>query len=345
MIQNLLTPYKLGAIPIRNRIGMAAMSRQRCDNPQYIPNDLMVEYYSQRSSAGFIITEGIPISIQSIAFPGSACLFNIEQADGWKRITQGVHQNGGKIIAQLWHSGRATCTQLAGSLIAPSPIRVNQPYEVPKEMSKGDIQNVIQEFVNSEKLAKYAEFDGIQLHAGTGYIIDQFLRANKRNDEYGGSIQNRCKFCLELLDAVSQIYPIQQIGIKISPIGRSNDMFDDNPIELFSHLLKEVESRNIGFVELKDDNDPENFLNFGYPSSKSQIEDVFKTFRPKYKGCLIGNYSILIIIQLTLQLSESSIYLIPIQQRGSNMARELAKWDNSTFLTEGPKGYIDYPKL
>lgn len=222
---------------------MAALTRCRADPANGIPNDLMVEYYGQRAGFGAILTECSQISALSNGFPGSGGIYTKEQVEGWKKVTQKVHEKGSKIILQIWHCGRAALKEFLGgeSPIAPSAIAISTPhaytkgpYPVPKEMTKEDIHTVIEEFRQGAKNAKEAGFDGVELHAANGYLVDQYLKdgSNTRTDEYGGSIQNRMRFCLEALDALIGVFGADKVGIKISPTGRYNDMYDSNALEL-----------------------------------------------------------------------------------------------------------------
>lgn len=229
----------------------------------------MAKYYSQRAGFGLIITESSPISDLSNNTPGAGGIFNQEQANGWKKVTDAVHKNNGLIFIQLFHCGRAVVKDYIGGRdpIAPSPIPIsfihrftNQPHPVPREMTQQDINNVIKEFRTSAELAKAAGFDGVEIHAGNGFIIDQFLRdaTNKRTDKYGGSIENRARFLLEVLDAVVPVYGSGRVAIRFSPTGRFQDMYDSNPLELMKTTLKLIEPYKLAFVEVKK-HDPSDF--------------------------------------------------------------------------------------
>ncbi|CAD8157661.1 unnamed protein product [Paramecium pentaurelia] len=346
---NLFTPFTLGSIQCQNRIGMAAMSRQRCDNKEMIPTSMMKQYYMQRCTAGFIITEGLPLSLDSIAQDGSSAIFNIKQADAWAQIVQELHTKGCKIIAQLWHCGRVT-NQINNPL-APSAIKIkNSKYNQPKEMSIDDIQQVIKQYLECSKLIQYAGFDGIEIQASSGYLLDSFLKSssNKRKDNYGGSVENRCRIILEIIDQLQTVFEPQKLGVKISPITRQYDSYDPNPKELYKYLLEQLNVRNIGFIEIRDDDYPENWLDFGYPSSKSDIANVFEFCRPLFKGCIIGNGKVTPEIGDELikkhfcdaisfgRLFTSNPDLVDKIKNGD----KLNEVDNSTLLSQGPKGYI-----
>ncbi|CAD8071407.1 unnamed protein product [Paramecium sonneborni] len=346
---NLFTPFTLGSIKCQNRIGMAAMSRQRCDNKEMIPTQMMKQYYMQRCTAGFIITEGLPLSLDSIAQDGSSAIFNINQAQAWSEIVEALHQKGCKIIAQLWHCGRVT-NQIKTPL-APSAIKIrNSKYNEPKEMSIDEIQEVVKQYLECSKLIKYAGFDGIEIQASSGYLLDSFLKgsANKRTDEYGGCVENRCRIVLEIIDKLGSVFDIQRIGIKISPITRQYDSYDPNPKELYKYLLEQLNQRKVGFIEIRDDDYPENWLDFGYPSSKSDIENVFEFCRPLFKGQIIGNGKVtpergeeLIKKQYCDAITFGRLFTSnPDLVEKIKNGEKLNEVDTSTLLSQGPKGYI-----
>ncbi|EAR92637.2 FAD/FMN-binding family oxidoreductase (macronuclear) [Tetrahymena thermophila SB210] len=366
-----INPYfessSLGSIKTKNRIIMAGMSRLRADPKTNIPNDLMAEYYSQRASFGAIITESSAISSNSNAFPGSGNIYTLEQVEGWKKVVDKVHQNGGKIIIQLFHCGRVALPSFIGGElpIAPSPIGLTTPhfftkqsYPVPKEMNKQDILNVIEQFKNAAINAKKANFDGIQLHAGNGYLIDQFLRdgTNKRTDDYGGSIPNRARFLLEVIDSISQVFGYDKIGVRLTPTGRYNEMYDSNPLELVQYLLKQFEKRNLGFVELKR-HDKTNRKNIqqsaaddGLVDPELQMPNFFDSIRGLYKGCIILNDGITYEEGLKLLQQNKGDFISfgryavsnpDLPQRFQNNW-ELSDADQNTFYRGGDKGYVDY---
>ena len=358
--KTLFDTYQMGDLTLSNRIGMAPLTRMRTDPKTGIPNDLMVKYYSMRAKAGFLVTEGAPVSHAGNCFFGAGCIYTKEQAEGWKRVNDAVHENGGKIILQVFHAGRAADPSKTGEIsLAPSalPIRYldkngnKTEGHVPKEMTLDDIKLVKQQFKEAALLAREAGFDGIQLHLANGYLLDQFIQdsTNKRTDDYGGSIENRCRFCLEIIDELISIFGKGRVGIRISPVGRFQDMFDSNPVETYTYLLKRLDEKGIAFVEII-----EGSVHYGpsyYIPGKEQISNLAKTFRGAFKGTLITNCS---------HTPESALEFI---QNGwadlvtfgklflanpDLIARikngwDFNKWDFSTFYIGGEKGYIDYP--
>ena len=230
-------PFQLGPFTLRNRIVHASLVRKRA-GLDAVPNDLMVEYYRQRAvGAGLILGDASPVNPEYNLFIGTGGIGNHEQAEGWKKVLDAVHKEGSVMFSQLHFPGRVLTLKHGGKgPLSPSVVPLDGfievlgekvPYEVPKEMDQADIDMVKQSFLTGAKFAKQAGFDGIEIHAANGYLIDQFLRSgtNKRTDLYGGSVENRSRFLLEILDKVSQIYPFNQIGIKFSPVGRYQGFF------------------------------------------------------------------------------------------------------------------------
>ena len=294
-------PIKVGAIEAKNRVFMASLTRVRGDLQTGIGNDLVLQYYLQRAGFGIIFTEASTISQRGIGNLGVCSLFNEDQAAFWKRVVDELHARGSRIVAQLWHQGRAADPQLNGGLetysSSPFPVKgtnyqTQKPYSTPKEMTEQEIQDTIQEYVRGAQLAKSAGFDGIELHAANGYLIDQFLKdgINKRTDKYGGSVENRCRFALEVLDAVIPVFGADRIGLKLSPTGRYLDQFDSNPIETYSHLIADLDKRKIAFIQVNESSPGDAATNPpGLPLGVDQIPNSAKVFRPLFSGTLITN--------------------------------------------------------
>ena len=230
---------KVGELELPNRIVMAALTRERC-TPAGVPTPMVAEYYAQRASAGLIFTETTAWCQRGRTSKGSPGLYSEEQAQGWRAVTEAVHHLGGRIFVQLAHAGRATNTEMTFDLEtwAPSPVLCREKLRYlgavappPHEMSVEEIKVTQAEFEESLRLAKAAGFDGVQLQAAHGYLIDQFLRSstNKRTDQYGGSPQNRVRYCLELFDIALQHFRPEQLAIKLSPVSRAKDMLDEKP--------------------------------------------------------------------------------------------------------------------
>lgn len=285
----LFSPLNVGPYTIKNRVIMAAMTRMR-SGESGVPNDINAKYYAERAAdAGMVLTECSPISKESDAFPGATGAYNEEQQKGWKKVFEEVHKVNGKIFVQLYHGGRVGAVP-----VGPSPVknRYGEKYVEPKELSIPEIKDIIKQFVAAAKLVVDAGADGIEIHAANGYLVDIFLKdvTNLRTDEYGGSIEKRCTFLLELIDAISKEIGKQKVGVKLSPVGRYNDMFDSNPKALIEYLLPELNKKKIAFVELCQA-DPSGSTDNGYKVSEiEQIDNMYekaKSYLPDV--LLVGN--------------------------------------------------------
>jgi N-ethylmaleimide reductase len=352
----LFSEYKFGRINLNNRLVMAPMTRSRAVNN--IPNDLMAEYYAQRTGAGLIITEGTSPSPNGLGYARIPGLFNDEQVQGWRKITGAVHKKNGHIFVQLMHTGRVAHQlnlPVDGKVIAPSAIGLKgeiwtdrkqlQPYPVPDKMSIDDIQKTIEEYTYSAKLAVEAGFDGVELHGANGYLIEQFINpsANQRTDIYGGSAENRIRFALEIAEMSAGAIGPDRLGIRVSPYGVSNGMLEYEGIEETYALLAEKLSKlNLGYMHIVDHS------SMGAPQVPSSIKALI---REKFNGTIIlaGGYD--------LQKAESDLLnkkadLIAMGRffiSNPNLVDkfkqhgELISADRSTFYTPGEKGYTDYP--
>ena len=287
---HLLSPLKIGDLTLANRMVMAALTRTRASD-DFIPTEVMVKYYSQRASAGLIMTEGTVIHRSGIGYANTPGIWNEKQVKAWRKITDEVHAKDGKIFVQLWHVGRISHSLFLEGLlpIAPSPIpasghvyllRPKTNYETPHALSTEEVHGVVEMFRNAAQNAKRAGFDGVEIHAANGYLLDQFLRdmANKRNDQYGGSVENRARLILEIVDAVTAIWGSNRVGVNISPRNEvkheGNDMADSDPLTTFSYLCEQLGRRNIAFLMVRE-----------YQSSDS----IGKVLKRKFGGIYIAN--------------------------------------------------------
>ncbi len=290
----LFSQYNLGSIKLKNRVVMAPMTRSRAIGN--IPNDLMVEYYKQRSNAGLIITEGVSPSPNGLGYPRIPGIFNQEQIEGWKKITNAVHENGGKIFIQLMHTGRVSHPENMlkdAEILAPSAIALDgemytdtkgmQPYPTPKEMSYKAIEKVQDEYVQASKNAIEAGFDGVELHGANGYLIDQFINtaSNKRTDIYGGSIENRSRFAIETAKKVSDAIGADKTAIRLSPYGAFNGMEQFEDIEeTFSLIASELGKLGLAYIHIVDHS------SMGAP----EVSDIVKTkIQNNFGGTIIAS--------------------------------------------------------
>lgn len=260
----LFDPLDAGDLRLPNRIVMAPLTRARAGR-SHVPNELMVEYYSQRASAGLILTEATMIAADACAFTGEGGLYDEATCAGWRRVTEAVHARGGRIMVQIWHPGRAAHSSLndgvqpvsstdrairAGTITTPTGTHA---YEAPRRLAREEISGIVAFFRRAADLAGRAGFDGVQLHGAHGYLLDQFLRddCNDRDDDYGGSLGNRARLLLEATDAAIDVLGAGRVSVRISPRVPFNDMLDSDPEALVEYVASELGRRRIGFLELR----------------------------------------------------------------------------------------------
>jgi 2,4-dienoyl-CoA reductase-like NADH-dependent reductase (Old Yellow Enzyme family) len=253
------TPLTLGALHLKNRVIMAPLTRSRATDDR-VPTAMMAEYYAQRASSGLIISEATVISEEANGYKNTPGLFSDAQVEGWKLTTDAVHAKGGLIVAQLWHVGRvsdpellngetpvsASSVQQAGHV---SLLRPKRPYVLPRPLEVAEIHGITEQYKQAAIRAKQAGFDGVELHAANGYLIDQFLqtKTNQRDDEYGGSVENRARFLLEVTDVLIEVWGADRVGVHLAPRGDEHDMGDDAPRETFGYAMEQLGKRQIAF--------------------------------------------------------------------------------------------------
>lgn len=354
MSLDLFSPLKLGAIELANRTLMAPLTRTRAGTT-HVPNDLMVEYYRQRAGAGLIFTECALISPDASAYLGEGGLFDEATQAGWKRVTDAVHAAGGRIAMQVWHAGRAAHSDINGVQPISSsnkPIRNDLthtpkgkvPYETPRPLGTDEIPGIVELFRQSAIRAKAAGFDGIQIHGAHGYLVDQFLRdsVNDRTDQYGGSIENRARLLLEIVDATASVLGADRVGVRISPLVAFNDMAESQPKALVEYVAKELQKRGVGHLELRHEQ-------WDQPAEL----ELAKITREHYQGALLlnggfdgdsGNAAIREGRADAIVYGKAFLANPDLVQRFAKKAA-LNAVDFSTLYTPGPKGYTDYPVL
>ena len=257
-------PLQLGDLHLRNRIIMALMTRFRA-GPKRIPNALMVEYYRQLASAGLIISEAVTICPKGVGYPATPGILSGEQQAGWKRVTRAVHEAGGHIYIQLWHVGHISDPYyLNGELpVAPSAIAVagqvsmvlpNKPYVTPRPLETDDIAGIVESYRKATEDALSAGFDGVEMHAGNDYLLDQFLQSgsNKRTDQYGGQVEIRGRLLLEAAEAAISVWGASRVGVHLAPRGDAHSMSDSNPEETFGYVARELNQRKIAFLFIRE---------------------------------------------------------------------------------------------
>lgn len=357
--KKLFDTYLLGKTELKNRIVMAPMTRSRAIGN--VPNELIATYYGQRASAGLIITEGTSPSPNGLGYSRIPGLFSKEQVDGWKKVTSTVHAKGGKIFVQLMHTGRISHQlnlQKNALVLAPSAVKPAgqmwtdsdgmQDFPTPKEMSSAELFRTKEEYITASKNAIEAGFDGVELHGANGYLLEQFISpiSNQRTDTYGGSIENRCRFVIEVASAVCQAIGKEKVGIRFSPYGVASDMPHYPEIEeTYTYLANKFNELGLVYIHLVDHSA------MGAPQVPASIK---KTFRNIFKGTLIlsGGYD---LGRAEQDIENKSADLIAFGRpfinnpdlvyRLQNNKQLSTNLDMGSFYTPDEKGYVDYAFL
>jgi 2,4-dienoyl-CoA reductase-like NADH-dependent reductase (Old Yellow Enzyme family) len=290
----LLQPFDLRGLVLPNRIVMAPLTRSRA-GAERLPNAVMAEYYAQRASAGLIISEATTISEQANGWSESPGIYTDAMEAAWSLVTDAVHARGGRIFLQLWHMGRASHSAFHDGrpAVAPSPVKINGdgintprgklPYEVPRPLETREIPGIAADYGRAAARAQVAGFDGVEIHAANGYLIDQFLQAktNHRTDDYGGSIEKRSRFLREVVEAVTTVWPADRVGVRLSPNGVFNDMGSPNYREQFTHAAAMLDRFGLAYLHVVDG------LAFGFHGLGEPM--TLAEFRRVFHGPLLGN--------------------------------------------------------
>jgi len=361
-MSTLFDPVALGAVKAPNRVFMAPLTRMRATHPGDVPNDLMVEYYAQRASAGLIVSEGAQISPEGKGYMDTPGIYSDEQIAGWRRVTDAVHEAGGRIAVQLWHTGRVSHESFHDGALPVSasalpyrnrttvrgddghPTRMNCP--TPRALSLEEIPRLVADYAHATAAAKEAGFDLAEIHGAHGYLLHQFMSAesNHRTDEYGGSLENRARLTLEVLDAVIGAWDANHVGIRISPLGVFNGLDDNAGQSMGLHLADEFASRGIAFLHLSEPD----------WAGGPQLSDDFRAdLRTAFSGTLIGagNYTVEKATRLMRAgFIDAAAFGRPFIANPDLPARlasgaALNEPDLATFYGGGAEGYTDYPAL
>lgn len=348
-------PLELGSLTLPNRILMAPLTRARADEG-HVPNDMMAQHYSDRASSGLLIAEATMAMEGNCAFVSEPGIYNNDQVAGWKKVTDAVHEKGGRIFLQIWHGGRACHSLLNNGRqpVAPSPIAITndevhtpegkKAYEVPRELDDTELPAIVEGFRKAAGNAKSAGFDGIEIHGANGYLLDSFLRdsANQRSGPYGGSFANRSRLLLEVIDAVTTVWDSDRVGVRISPLNSFNSMRDSDPVGLYTYLAEQLNGRKLAYLHLM----RADFLG-------EQKADIVSPIRATYEGTLITNmgYS---AQEADQEISAGHVDAVAfgtpylanpdLPERFAKGA-ELNEPNPETFYSPGPTGYNDYPTL
>ncbi|GAC1413815.1 MAG: alkene reductase [Burkholderiaceae bacterium] len=355
---DLFEPVQLGQLQLANRIVMAPLTRSRAKEND-VPGDLAQQYYVQRASAGLIIAEATQISPQGKGYVLTPGIYSQPQVAAWHIITSAVHAAGGKIFLQLWHVGRIShrSIQPAGELpVAPSAIKpagqayTNEgfvPLETPRALETAELAGIVDQYRKAAKNALEAGFDGVEIHAANGYLLDQFLRdkTNQRTDAYGGSIENRARLLMEVTAAVVAVWGGQRVGVRLSPLSTFGDIADSNPQALFTHVVEQL--NNFGLVYLH--------VIEGDTGGAREMEGGFdpQILRRLFNGAYIANNGYDLDMALAARRSKTADLICfgrPYIANPDLVARfkkraPLAQPDPATMYGGGAAGYIDYPAM
>jgi N-ethylmaleimide reductase len=353
----LFEPCQLGPITLANRVVMAPLTRNRAV-AGLVPNPLAIEYYGQRASAGLLISEATQISQQGQGYQDTPGIYSKEQIAGWRKVTDRVHDRGGRIFLQLWHVGRISHVALqpnGGAPVAPSAIPAKTKTFVggaftdvsaPRALELSEIPGIIDGFRKGAANAIEAGFDGVEIHGANGYLLDQFAKdgTNKRTDAYGGSIENRAKLMLEVSKAVSAEVGAEKTGIRISPVTPANDVSDSNPQPLFDYIVDGLNALNLVYIHVIEGatGGPRDIAPFDYAS-----------LRKRFKGAYMANNAYdLALANKVLESGAADLIAFgklfisnPDLVERLTAGAPLNDFDKSTFYGGGAKGYTDYPTL
>lgn len=367
---SLFDPVKFGDIELSNRIVMAPLTRNR--SPKAVPNDLNVTYYEQRASAGLIITEGTPITQQGQGYADVPGLYLAEAVAGWKKVTEAVHRRGGKIVTQIWHVGRVSHTSLQpneGAPVAPSAITAaSKTYIInpdgsgafvetsaPRALETAEIEGILEDYRKGARAAIDAGFDGVEIHAANGYLIEQFIKesTNHRTDQYGGSIENRVRFALEVVDVVTREIGAGRVGIRLSPTTPANGISETKPQPIYDHLIKELATRGLSFIHVVEGatGGDRAFTQGDAPFDYQELKNTYRDAGGTGAWLVNNGY-----VKDTANAAIASGYADAVAfgklflanpdlvQRFKDNA-PLNEPDKATFYGGGAKGYTDYPAL
>jgi N-ethylmaleimide reductase len=359
-VSTLFSPVKVGPYAISHRVVMAPLTRMRAE-PGDLPSELMVEYYTQRATeGGLIVSEATPVSQQGYGYAMVPGIYADAQIEGWRRVTDAVHQKGGRIFLQLWHVGRQSHPDLQpghAAPVAPSAIQADGyaysvngevPFSMPRALELREIPAIVEDFRAGARRALLAGFDGVEIHGANGYLPDQFLQdgTNKRTDAYGGPIENRARFFLEVTDAAISVWGAERVGVRISPSGTYGSMHDSDPAATFGYLTEQLSRRGIAYLHVVEPR---------IKGTETIDEDAdtiaARHLRPKFDGTLIaaggftkeGAEQIVADGHADLVAFGRSFIANPDLPARLRLDLPLNRYDRSTFYGGDARGYTDYP--
>ena len=349
-MSNLFTPLQVGALTLPNRIIMAPLTRCRASEGR-VPNALMAEYYTQRASAGLIISEATSVTPMGVGYPNTPGIWSDAQVEGWKPITDAVHQAGGRIVLQLWHVGRISdpiyldgAQPVAPSAIQPaghvSLVRPEKPYDTPRALETAEIADIVAAYRLGAENAKKAGFNGIEVHGANGYLLDQFLQSstNQRTDQYGGSLENRARLLLEVTDACIAVWGADRVGVHLAPRRDAHDMGDANPAETFGYVAEQLGQRQIAFICAREHQADDSLAGV----IKAKFGGVYianeKFEQAQAEAAIASGYADAVAFGVKF-IANPDLPARFAQHAGLNTPNP------KTFYGSGSEGYTDYPAL
>ncbi|AEG91122.1 alkene reductase [Ramlibacter tataouinensis] len=363
----LFDPLQVGRLQLPNRIVMAPLTRNRA--PDAIPTPLMAEYYAQRASAGLLITEATAVSHQGQGYADVPGLYGTEQLDGWKRVTQAVHAKGGRIYTQLWHVGRVSHVDLqpgGGQPVAPSAIAAKtKTYLIkdgaghfvdtsePRALDASELPGIVHDFRHAARHAvSTAGFDGVEVHGANGYLLDQFLKtgANKRTDDYGGSIENRARLLLEVVRAVAEEVGADRTGLRLSPVTPANDIQDENPQALFDYVMRQLAPLGLAYLHVIEGATGGPREVEGRPFDYARLRRTYRDAGGRGAWMVNNGYDAALADRALAEGVDLVAFGRPFIANPDLVERlrrgaPLNPADKNTFYGGGAKGYTDYPTL
>lgn len=369
-MSTLFDPIQAGAIALANRIAMAPLTRNR--SPKAVPGPLTAEYYLQRATAGLLITEATAISHQGQGYADVPGLYGTEQIDGWRKVTQGVHRAGGKIVTQLWHVGRISHDSLQPDHqppVAPSAITAKSktylidhatgegrfaPTSAPRALDTGELPGIVHDYQRAARSAvEDAGFDGVEIHAANGYLLDQFLKtgSNHRRDDYGGGIENRARLTLEVARAVADAIGGGKVGIRISPVTPANDIVDDSPQPLFEYLVRELAPLGLAYIHVIEGSTGGPRELPDRPFDYAALKAAYRAAGGKGAWMVNNGYTRELAAQAVAQGHADIVAFGKAYISNPDLVARLREdaplnpWDQNTFYGGSAKGYTDYPTL
>jgi N-ethylmaleimide reductase len=363
---SLFSPLKIGPYRLKHRIVLAPLTRMRAERPSLAPRPLNAEYYAQRATpGGLLIAEASPVMASGLGNPGVPGIFSAEQVGGWRQVVDAVHAKGGLIFLQLWHVGRVShsCYQPGGALpVAPSAVPISpplmtmtdggkpQPYETPRALETDEVEGVVDNYRQGAINAREAGFDGVEIHGANGYLIEQFLqsRTNLRTDRYGGSIENRSRFLMEIAHAVIGVWGADRVGVRLSPYGVANDSGEADPMPLYSHVVASLDKLGLAYLHFIE---PRASGAGRAEVNHQNVPSAMVLFRPLWRGVLMtaGNFTgetadAAISAGHADAIAFGRIFISnPDLPRRLRHGYPLTPYNRATFYGGEAAGYTDYP--